>query len=704
MSTKTENRRINIFVNGKQVKNEVGDMAKQYAILNQRIKKMSIGSKEYNRTVAKMRGLKGELRAHNQQLRGVESRWSKLKGMAVGYGPALLGAMAGRAILQGIRNGINTIKEYQDANAKLISVLGVTKEETKALRDQQLALGSSTAFTAGQVADAQTELAKLGFTLREITNLTPAVLNLAAASGTDLANAASIAGSTLRQFGLNSSETNKVVDVMAKSFSSSALDIEKFSVAMASAGPVANAAGVSLERTTALIGTLADRGLDASTAGTSLRNIFLDIAKAGLTWEEAMNQISTATDQNVAALDLFGKRGATTAVILANNADAAENLEEKLRNAGGAAQEMAEKQLDTLTGDVTKLQSAWEGLILSIENGEGSMGKAARSFTKWITNVVQGTSKLNSLSEETEKNWLQLIKVTSTGKVGILELFTDTPAILKNPLRLFGIDRIGWDRELLDLSNSVRVWSESAKEAFGQERIIDGDADLQHLKDLRVQYEGNESALKILELAITDLNAARGAGLSSALSWLNTPKKNPQTDPVDPATDEEQSRADAIKMIRIKLKDDLLQIERELKAGELAISGGAYGQIMSMAQDASAEKIAAQEAELASVQNYGNQVFGIMGDIAQATGESAEYQQQVGEAMNIFNSGVAIIQAASSVKAGDPFTSRAPGSRDRHPHIHHQHGEGPNIKRIHSRAARICHGNGSSARRIRPRG
>ena len=390
-----------MYVNGKQVGNDINSIRNAYRNVAREVNKLDRNSEEYRAGVKKMRGLKGELARHQQALKGVQTRWQKLGAAARKYSPIAVGAVIGTAIVSAFRNGMQTITEFQDANAKLNAVLGVTKEETKELRDQQIKLGSSTAFTAGQAAEAQTELAKLGFTMREITNLTPAVLDLAAAAGTDLPNAASIAGSTLRQFGLDSSETQRVVDVMAKSFSSSALDIEKFKVAMGSAGPVAAAAGVSLEKTTSLLGLLADRGLDASTAGTSLRNIFLQTAKAGLTFEEAMLMVKNATDQNVQALDLFGTRGATAAVIMANNAEAAGKLETALENAGGAAQEMAEKQLDTLTGDVTKLGSAWEGFVLSLENGEGVLAKLSRGFVQATTDAIGFINEISKRPSDT---------------------------------------------------------------------------------------------------------------------------------------------------------------------------------------------------------------------------------------------------------------------------------------------------------------
>jgi TP901 family phage tail tape measure protein len=179
----------------------------------------------------------------------------------------------------------------------------------KELTDQARELGATTRFTAGEVASLQKEFAKLGFDQTEIQNMTEATLQLAAATGTELPRAAEVTGATLRGFGLEAFETQRVVDVMAKSFSSSSLDMEKFATAMSSVAPVAKTAGLSVEKTTALLGTLTDRGLDASTAGTGLRNIFLELSKRGLSFEEAMLQINSATDKNAASLDLFGKRG-----------------------------------------------------------------------------------------------------------------------------------------------------------------------------------------------------------------------------------------------------------------------------------------------------------------------------------------------------------------------------------------------------------
>jgi len=311
-------------------------------------------------------------------------------GRSVGNYAAALGSAAQRAkglltafgIVGGvqlfsrvIKDAFNIVKNFDQAQANLSSVMAITREQMAPLTAQAKLLGSTTEFTASAVSGLQLEFAKLGFTQSDIQNVTEATLSLASAAGTELARAAEVTGATIRGFGLATTETQRVVDVMAKSFSSSSLDMEKFATAMSAVAPVANAAGVNIERTTALLGTLTDRGIDASSAGTGLRNMFLSATQAGITFDEALAQVNSASDKTAKSLELFGKKGATLGVILAENGGDIDNLERALNNAGGAAEEMAEKQLDTLEGSLSILRSSWEGFILGADGASGASEK-----------------------------------------------------------------------------------------------------------------------------------------------------------------------------------------------------------------------------------------------------------------------------------------------------------------------------------------
>jgi len=370
----------------KQAKTSAGLTRKERhesGALDIKIKQASISMRKYSRAIMIANGSMAKTSGFVMGIR------KALSGMATQF----LGAMAAFML---VKNVIGIFKEFEQASADLAAVLGKTKDEITTLSEDAKRLGGITAFTATQVAQLQKEFAKLGFNEQEILNATEATLNLAAATGTDLARAAEVAGSTVRMFGLDASDTQKVTDVMAKSFSSSALDMEKFATAMRSVGPVAKNAGLNIQQTTARLGVLVDRGVDASSAGTSLRNMFLELAKSGMTWEEAMKLINESSNKNAVALELFGKKGAIVASIMSETGESIEALEEKLNDAGGAAQKMADTQLDTLEGSLTLLTSAWEGFILSLEDGKGPFAQTLKDLVRVISevlNLATGTAK-----------------------------------------------------------------------------------------------------------------------------------------------------------------------------------------------------------------------------------------------------------------------------------------------------------------------
>jgi|GEM_PF-5886157 len=293
-------------------------------------------------------------------------------------------AMVVRGFFNVIKNGFKTSWDFEYAMSQVKAITKATSEDFNKLRENAIALGGATKFTATEVAGLQKEYAKLGFTTKEILRITAGTLDLAAATGSDLATAAVVAGSTLRQFGLDASQMGKVVDVMTNSFSLSALDITKWETSMQHAGPVAKAVGEDIESTSAKLAILANNGLDASISGTSLRNIFLELEKRGLTWDQAMNKINGAQNKASASLELFGKRGAVAGLILADNTEELEDMEIALRDSDGAAKDMADTMQDNVLGQMTKLKSAWEGLTLRTNESNGAM----KNFLSVLTDVV----------------------------------------------------------------------------------------------------------------------------------------------------------------------------------------------------------------------------------------------------------------------------------------------------------------------------
>ena len=363
--------------------------AKERALLTTQLKANTVQYNKLNKSILQNNGVTQKS----------ESFTKKMGKSIAGAGAAMFGIGAAIGVVTRVLgSAVKTFIEFEKTNSQLKAVLGDngTAGAMKQLSDQSKALGSVTSFTATSVAQLQVEFAKLGFPTNDILNMTKATLDGAAALGSDLAEQAALTGATLKQFGLDSTETGRVVDVMASAASKSALDFSKLNTALPIVGATAATAGVSLERTTALLGTLSDRGIDASSSGTALRNMFLELSKQGLTYDEAMAKINTSTDKNATAMELFGKRGATAGVILAGTAAATDKLEDSLNNANGAARLMAQTMLDNLSGDITIAQSAWEGLILSFEDGNGILSKLTRSVTTMGTTYLNMLTSLNN--------------------------------------------------------------------------------------------------------------------------------------------------------------------------------------------------------------------------------------------------------------------------------------------------------------------
>jgi len=256
--------------------------------------------------------------------------------------------------------------DFEASMAKVKAVSGATAEEFKALENQAKQLGKTTVFTASDVANLQTEFAKLGFTAQEIDQVTEATLYLAQATDSDLAKAAEVAGATLRGFGMDAVETGRVTDVMAKSFSTSALDMDSFADSMKYVAPVANAAGLSIEETTAMLGTLANAGIKGSQAGTALRRIIADMGSEGGPTTEKIAALAEKGMTLEDAFDEVGRSAQTALLVLSENTAQTTELTGTFDQAAGAAKGMADIMNDTSEGAMKRMQSAIEGAQIAL--------------------------------------------------------------------------------------------------------------------------------------------------------------------------------------------------------------------------------------------------------------------------------------------------------------------------------------------------
>lgn len=341
-------------------------------------------------------------------------------GIALQGATRLLGALglAGgiALVVRGVREMIGVFAGFEKQMAKVRAISGATDEEFKLLTDDAKRLGESTEKTASQVGELQLAYAKLGFTVPQIVAATEATLDLATATDEDLAQSALVAAKTIKGFNLTAEETVRVTDVMAASFSMSALNLNTFQDAMKTVAPVALAVNSSLESTTAILSTLVDAGLEASTAGTSLRNIFIELAKQGITWEDAMEQVRNSTNKLKTATELFGKRASTAALIIADNTDKIDSLTISYENAEGSAKAMADIMRDVLIGDVDKARSVIQALSILIgEKLTPFLRGATQAFTSLIRRLNEFLGGTKEVTKTTAELTNESTKFINTG-------------------------------------------------------------------------------------------------------------------------------------------------------------------------------------------------------------------------------------------------------------------------------------------------
>lgn len=338
--------------------------------------------------------------------------YPQLGGLLGGLGVRMGGAAAaGLALGKVIKDNVSLATEYEKSLSVLAAILGTTKEGVQDLSEQAQHLGATTVFTAKEVAELQTELAKLGYTTDEIKNMAPAVLNFAQATGSSLADAASLAGAALRMFEKDTTHTTEFVDKMSAATTKSALNFSYLQNAMSTVSPVANAFGFKLEEVLALLGQLANAGFDASSAATATRNILLNLADANGNLAQALGQpvnnlddlingLKTLNDRGIdlgESLELTDKRSVAAFNTFLAGTDNVIKLRNELATCDGWAQQMADTMADNMEGSMKSLSSAWEGLNLHINQSNGLLRDLVDALTTAIRWIDKAIGKLDKL-------------------------------------------------------------------------------------------------------------------------------------------------------------------------------------------------------------------------------------------------------------------------------------------------------------------
>lgn len=337
------------------------------------------------------------------------SKGLKVATVAITGTAAALGGVAAVAIKVG--------SDFESQMSRVKAISGATGEEFEQLKAQAMQLGADTSFSASQAAEGMENLAAAGFTTSEIMNAMPGLLNLAAASGEDLASSSDIAASTLRGFGLAASDAAHVADVLAANANRTNSSVADTGEAMKYIAPLARAAGLSLEETAAAIGIMANAGVNGSQAGTSLRGALSRLSKPTKDMSEAMDELGisfydsngkmkslteqvgmlrqategmTDEQKNNYLVTLYGQEALSGMLALINEGEGSlGELTNAYKNCDGAAQKAAETMQDNLSGALEQLGGSAQTLGLAFYNSVAdNLKNAAKTATESINNIT----------------------------------------------------------------------------------------------------------------------------------------------------------------------------------------------------------------------------------------------------------------------------------------------------------------------------
>jgi TP901 family phage tail tape measure protein len=298
----------------------------------------------------------------------------------------------------GVGKLVGNYNKFNQQMSVVRSVAGdITDNEFEAMRQQAIALGSATAFTATEAAQGLESLARAGFSVEEAIGASRATLDLAAADSMGLAEAAGITAKVIRALGLSAeNDSQRVADVLAKASASANTNVSELGESFKMGAATISLFGMELEEGTAILAKLADAGLKGTMAGTSFSNMMNKLvrptSKAAKFMKDmnihvtdangkmrkvtdivqdvgnALNAIPDKGDRVAMAMELTGLRGvkAVNGLMQALKDDGLKKLEADLKGANGAAKTMADERLNNLEGQITILKSATEGFTIRL--------------------------------------------------------------------------------------------------------------------------------------------------------------------------------------------------------------------------------------------------------------------------------------------------------------------------------------------------
>ena len=468
----------------KTAESELSKLKRTGKDLSVNIKAKDNATSKVNKIKNELNSLKGKVYTATVNVR------QNVAGMAGAAGNRLSGAMFGATMQMagiagisfGIANGIRKYADFEKEMSNVQAISGATTEEFLQLKQKAIDMGAATKYTATESAEAFRYMGMAGWKTSEMISGIEGIMNLASASGEDLATTSDIVTDSLSAFGLQAKDSAMFADVLAAAATNSNTNVALMGQTFKYAAPVAGALGFTVQDTATAIGLMANQGIKGSEAGTALRAMMSRMVKPTKESGEAMQILglnildangkmkpfrdiikdikagmSQLTPESRAAVAgmLAGQEAMSGLLALVNSPDADFNkLADAIDNSNGKAKEMAAIQLNNLTGDLTLLSSAWDGFVIKIMDGKiGGFRDIVQGINNWFA----------GFSDNVEKNGITLRSVLDGITSAIKELVGQTlkldglPSILSTAaLAVAGIGAFKTGRGIFNLFRGAK--------------------------------------------------------------------------------------------------------------------------------------------------------------------------------------------------------------------------------------------------------
>ena len=373
---------------------------------------------------------------------------------------------------------VKTSSTFESAMSRVQAVSGASGGELQKLNKKAQELGTITAWSASEVADGMTEMAKAGWSASDIIDGMAGVLNSASASGEDLAQVSTIVADAITGFGLKAKDASRVADLLTQSANAGTIDITDLGESFKYISPIAKTMGFSIEDVTTAISAMSMSGIKGSQAGTALRTMFARMVKPTDDVKSAMDELGiklTNSDGSFKSLNtivsemrgsfsgmtdeqktyyatvLAGQEGMSGLLsLLSLSQGEYDKLADSMNNCKGVAEDTAKTMLDNFGGQLTILKSSLEGV--AIQFGEVLL-PYLKNFVSWVQKVVLKIQSMTKEQKEQIVKWgafassvglaiLTFGKLTSTiGK--LMSAFGAVPKVIGTVQKDFKLLQLG---------------------------------------------------------------------------------------------------------------------------------------------------------------------------------------------------------------------------------------------------------------------